>query len=62
MLKIKKDRKMHKNIGQIKKFKNSNLSFGLFGIKALESGYIKKEQIEAARQGITRQIKPFGYF
>lgn len=53
---------MHKNIGQIKKFKNSNLSFGLFGIKALESGYIKKEQIEAARQGITRQIKPFGYF
>ena len=36
------------------------LSFGKFGIKALESGKLTSRQIEAARRAITRYIKREG--
>jgi large subunit ribosomal protein L16 len=36
------------------------LSFGTFGIKALESAWITGRQIEAARQAVTRYMKREG--
>ena len=40
--------------------KSNKLQFGIFGLKALESGSISAKQIEAARQAITRKIKRNG--
>jgi large subunit ribosomal protein L16 len=37
-----------------------SLSFGSFGIKALESAWITGRQIEAARQAVTRHMKREG--
>ena len=39
---------------------NSNLYFGLYGLKATESGRITNRQIEAARRAITRKMKREG--
>jgi len=38
----------------------SNLSFGVYGLKALESARITNRQIEAARRAITRKMKREG--
>lgn len=47
--------------GKLNKFVyKSNLHFGTFGLKALESGLITAKQLEAARQAITRKIKKRG--
>ncbi len=40
--------------------RGSTLSFGSFGIKALESTWITARQIEAARQAVTRYMKREG--
>lgn len=40
--------------------RGAELSFGSFGIKALESAWITGRQIEAARQAIVRQMKREG--
>ena len=40
--------------------RGSELSFGDFGLKALESGFITNRQIEAARIAINRHIKRGG--
>ena len=40
--------------------RGAELSFGSFGIKALESAWITGRQIEAARQAIVRQLKREG--
>ena len=40
--------------------RGSTLSFGSFGIKALESAWITGRQIEAARQAVTRHMKREG--
>lgn len=40
--------------------RRTNLAFGNFGIKSLESGLIKADQIEAARRAIVRQTKRAG--
>jgi len=40
--------------------RGAELSFGSFGIKALESAWITGRQIEAARQAITRHMKREG--
>lgn len=40
--------------------KGTQLAFGSFGIKALESAWITGRQIEAARQAITRHMKREG--
>lgn len=41
-------------------YKSNKLKFGLFGLKAVESGCISARQIEAARQAINRKIKRNG--
>jgi len=38
----------------------NKLEFGIFGLKAAESGCISARQIEATRQAITRKIKRSG--
>ena len=55
-----KYRKAHK--GRIKgdAIRGSELSFGDFGLQALESGKITARQIEAARVAMTRHIKRGG--
>jgi len=40
--------------------RGNKLSFGSFGIKALESTWITARQIEAARQAVTRYMKREG--
>ena len=40
--------------------RNAQLSFGDFGLKALEPGWISQRQIEAARVAITRLMKREG--
>ena len=37
--------------------RGSHVSFGTFGLKALEPGWITSRQIEAARRAITRKVK-----
>ena len=53
-------RKAHK--GRIKGFAkgNTSLTFGAFGLKALEPERITARQIEAARRAITRAMKRAG--
>lgn len=41
-------------------YKGSQLSFGSFGLKSLESGRITDRQIEAARIAVTRSMKREG--
>src|ERR1700757_372679 len=43
-----------------KAWRGSELSFGDFGLKAMECGYITDRQIEASRVAITRFIKRGG--
>lgn len=52
-----KFRKMQKGRMRGKAYRGCNLSFGDFGIQALECGYITARQIEAARIAMTRTIK-----
>ncbi|TBR18946.1 50S ribosomal protein L16, partial [bacterium] len=40
--------------------RGSKLSFGEFGLKALENGWIKNNQIEAARVILARQLHKGG--
>lgn len=40
--------------------RGSSLSFGSFGIKALDNAWITGRQIEAARQAVTRHMKREG--
>ena len=40
--------------------RGTQISFGTFGIKALEQHWITGRQIEAARQAITRHMKREG--
>ena len=41
-------------------YRGSQVSFGDFGLKALEPGYVTARQIEAARIAITRHVKRGG--
>lgn len=41
-------------------YRGSDLSFGDFGLKALENGYVSSKQIEAARIAINRYLKRGG--
>ncbi|MCK5381474.1 MAG: 50S ribosomal protein L16, partial [Candidatus Latescibacteria bacterium] len=40
--------------------RGSNISFGEYGLKAMEQGWITNRQIEAARIAITRHIRRGG--
>ena len=55
-----KFRKIRK--GKISKlnFKSNKLTFGLIGLKSIESGTVSARQIEASRQAIMRKIKRNG--
>ena len=62
MLKPKKTKykKYHKGRLKIKTNSLTNLNFGFFGLKVLESGRITSCQIESVRRNINRKIKKFG--
>ncbi len=55
-----KYRKQQKGRRRGKAYRGSELSFGNYGIIALEAGWITSRQIEAARVVITRQMKRTG--
>lgn len=52
-----KFRKMQKGRMNGKAYSGSSVSFGEFGLKALEPGWLSSQQIEAARIAITRHAK-----
>jgi len=60
MPKRTKFRKMMKGRNRGTAFRGSKVSFGDFGLQAVEPGWIKSRQIEAARVAITRRIKRQG--
>lgn len=55
-----KHRKVQKGRRRGKAYRGSELTFGQFGLQALEAGWITNRQIEAARVAITRHIKRGG--
>lgn len=55
-----KHRKMHKGRIRGNAERGSTISFGSFGLKALEPIWITNRQIEAARQAMTRHMKREG--
>ena len=60
MPKRTKYRKMMKGRNRGVAYRGSKVSFGDYGLQALEPGWIKSRQIEAARVAITRRIKRMG--
>jgi large subunit ribosomal protein L16 len=52
-----KFRKMMKGRMNGKAYRGGDVSFGEFGLKALEPGWVTSRQIEAARIAITRHVK-----
>jgi len=60
MPKRTKFRKMMKGRRRGVAYRGSKVSFGDYGLQAMESGWIKSRQIEAARVAITRRIKRMG--
>ena len=55
-----KHRKQQKGKNRGLAQRGSSISFGRFGLQALEGGFIKSRQIEAARIAITRHVKRQG--
>lgn len=55
-----KHRKMHKGRLKGRPLKGTRVSFGEFGLMALEPGWITSRQIEAGRIAMTRHIKRGG--
>lgn len=53
-------RKTHKGRRKGLAYRGSTLSFGEFGMQALQAGWITNRQIEAARIAMTRYIKRGG--
>jgi large subunit ribosomal protein L16 len=62
MLQPKKSKYRRRQKGRMKgnSQRGHQLSFGSFGIKALEESWITGRQIEAARQAVTRHMKREG--
>ncbi len=52
-----KFRKMQKGRMNGKAYRGSDVSFGEFGLKAMEPGWVSNRQIEAARVAINRHVK-----
>jgi large subunit ribosomal protein L16 len=52
-----KFRKMQKRRMNGKAYRGSDVSFGEYGLKAVEPGWVTNRQIEAARIAITRHVK-----
>jgi large subunit ribosomal protein L16 len=55
-----KHRKVQKGRRRGKAYRGSTLSFGEYGLKAMEVGWVSNRQIEAARIAINRYIKRHG--
>ena len=55
-----KYRKSHRGKRRGKAYKGSSLSFGEFGLQALECAWLKNTQLEAARVALTRHIRRGG--
>ena len=55
-----KYRKVQRGRMKGKAYRGSKLSFGSYGLKALESAWITSRQIEAARVAITRHVRRGG--
>jgi large subunit ribosomal protein L16 len=55
-----KHRKVQKGKRRGLAYRGSDLSFGEYGIKALDCGFITNRQIEAARIAISRHVKRGG--
>ena len=55
-----KFRKVQKGRMRGAAYRGSDVSFGDYGLKALEPGYVTSRQIEAARIAITRHVKRGG--
>ena len=55
-----KFRKLHKGRNRGLAHRGSKVSFGEFGLKALDRGSLTARQIEAARRALTRHIKRGG--
>jgi len=55
-----KHRKVHRGKRRGKAWRGSKLSFGDYGLKAMECGWVTDRQIEAARVAINRHIKRGG--
>lgn len=55
-----KFRKQHRGRMTGKAYRGSEVSFGDFGLQALEPGWVSARQIEAARMAIQRQVKRAG--
>ncbi len=57
-----KFRRQQKLKGQFKRtsFRGSELAFGSFGIKTMDTAWLTARQIEAARQAVTRYMKREG--
>ena len=55
-----KFRKMQKGRMNGKAYRGSDVSFGEYGLKAMEPGWVTNRQIEAARIAITRHMKRGG--
>ncbi len=60
MPKRTKFRKMMKGRMRGVAYRGSKVSFGDYGLQAMEPGWLKSRQIEAARIAITRKIKRMG--
>ena len=55
-----KFRKMHKGRRRGQALRGSKVSFGDYGLQAVDNGWLKSRQIEAARVAITRKMKRQG--
>ena len=55
-----KHRKTHRGRMNGKAYRGSSVTFGEFGLQALEPAWVTNRQIEAARVAITRSIKRGG--
>ncbi len=60
MPKQQKHRKVHRGRMKGKAGRGNEVSFGTFGLKAVESGWINSRQIESARVAIARHVRKHG--
>ena len=60
MPKRTKFRKMHKGRRRGQASRGTKVAFGDYGLQALDAGWLKSRQIEAARVAITRRMKRLG--
>jgi large subunit ribosomal protein L16 len=56
----KKYKKLRKNRLKKFEFKINDLKFGMFGLKAIQSGIIKSCHLLAAKQAVIKKIKKNG--